>query len=238
MKKEPVDEDSLSPAALTKIPEYDGVPDILDYDLRVMFVGINPGLTSAARGHHFAGPTNHFWPCLSESGKSSHLDLYNASCADGVRYRVGLVSRKVTFQDDTNLARDYRLGMTNLTQRTSRKASDLTVAEQRAGIPALTAKLRQYRPRIACFVGKGMYEIFARDKCQKLGLQARRIPWDNQQGATRLFVMPSTSGIVSAYQKTDKIRQVMPRKLSKKEACLLSHSYQVLPGSGSSVGRD
>ncbi|ORZ00534.1 uracil-DNA glycosylase-like protein [Syncephalastrum racemosum] len=184
-QEEPVDEDRLSPATLSRIPNYDGVPDILDYDLRVMFVGINPGLTSAAQGHHFAGPTNHFWPCLSESG---------------------LVSRKVTFRDDMNLAKDYRLGMTNLTQRTSRKASDLTVAEQRAGIPTLTAKLRQYRPRIACFVGKGMYEIFARDKCQKLGLQARRIPWDNQQGATRLFVMPSTSGIVSAYQKEDKLK--------------------------------
>ena len=46
-----------------------GVPDNIDYDLKVLFVGINPGLVSAARGHHFAGPTNHFWPCLSESGK-------------------------------------------------------------------------------------------------------------------------------------------------------------------------
>jgi TDG/mug DNA glycosylase family protein len=45
------------------------VPDILDYDLRVLFVGINGGITSSKRGHHFAGPTNHFWPCLSASGK-------------------------------------------------------------------------------------------------------------------------------------------------------------------------
>lgn len=45
------------------------LPDYLDYDLRVLFIGINPGITSAARGHHFAGPTNHFWSCLSESGK-------------------------------------------------------------------------------------------------------------------------------------------------------------------------
>jgi mismatch-specific thymine-DNA glycosylase len=45
------------------------VPDQLDYDLRVLFVGINGGITSSKRGHHFAGPTNHFWPCLSASGK-------------------------------------------------------------------------------------------------------------------------------------------------------------------------
>lgn len=44
------------------------VPDMLDYDLRVLFVGINAGITSSKRGHHFASPTNHFWPCLSASG--------------------------------------------------------------------------------------------------------------------------------------------------------------------------
>lgn len=50
------------------------VPDILDYDLRVLFVGINGGLTSSKKGHHFAGATNHFWPCLSGSGQ---LSLHN-----------------------------------------------------------------------------------------------------------------------------------------------------------------
>ncbi|KAI8148759.1 uracil-DNA glycosylase-like protein, partial [Fennellomyces sp. T-0311] len=152
--------------------------------LKVLFVGINPGLVSAARGHHFAGPTNHFWPCLSASG---------------------LVDKVVTYNDDVNLPQRYRLGITNLTMRTSRKASDLTLAEQRAGIPALNAKFRQYRPRVACFVGKGIYEIYAGEKCKQMGVQGKRIPWDNQKGSTRLFVMPSTSGIVSAYQKPDKI---------------------------------
>lgn len=54
---------------LDNVPIDHAVPDNIDYDLRVLFVGINPGLASAAKGHHFAGPTNHFWPCLSESGK-------------------------------------------------------------------------------------------------------------------------------------------------------------------------
>ncbi|KAI9489505.1 uracil-DNA glycosylase-like protein [Zychaea mexicana] len=161
------------------------VPDNIDYDLKVLFVGINPGLISAAKGHHFAGPTNHFWPCLSASG---------------------LVDRKVTFVDDVNLPALYRVGITNLTMRSSRKASDLTMAEQRAGIPTLTAKFRRYRPRVACFVGKGIYEIYSGKKCKQMGLQAKRIPWDDQQGATQLFVMPSTSGLVSAYQKPDKIK--------------------------------
>ncbi|KAI8373041.1 uncharacterized protein BYT42DRAFT_578995 [Radiomyces spectabilis] len=95
--------------------------------------------------------------------------------------------------------------MTNLTNRASRRANDLTMEEQRKGIPTLTAKFRHYRPRVACFVGKGMYEIYNGGKCM-LGLQEKTVPWDNGQGVTRLFVMPSTSGIVSAYQKPDKLK--------------------------------
>lgn len=163
-----------------------GVQDILDYDLKVLFVGINPGLTSTAKGHHYAGPTNHFWPCLSVSG---------------------LVDRKVTFEEDQELPRRYRLGFTNLTARTTRKASELTLKEQRQGIPVLNHKCETLRPRVACFIGKGIYEIYAKQKCSHMGLQAHAtIPWLNGQGETVIFVMPSTSGIVSAYQKPDKIK--------------------------------
>lgn len=165
-----------------------GVQDILDYNLKALFVGINPGLTSTARGHHYAGPTNHFWPCLSVSG---------------------LVDRKVTFEEDKDLARLYRLGFTNLTARTTRKASELTLAEQREGTPVLNTKFETFRPRVACFVGKGIYEIYSKQKCKELGLQKQTIPWKTGDGETVIFVMPSTSGIVSAYQKPDKIKYVV-----------------------------
>lgn len=164
-----------------------GVPDLLDYDLKVLFVGINPGLTSAARGHHYAGPTNHFWPCLSESG---------------------LVDRKLIYSDDASLPSLYRLGFTNLTARTTRKASDLSLAEQKDGIPVLDTKIETLRPRVACFVGKGIYEIYSKKKCKVMGLQDQAIPWLVGEGKTVIFVMPSTSGIVSAYQKPDKIKCV------------------------------
>lgn len=165
-----------------------GVQDILDYNLKALFVGINPGLTSTARGHHYAGPTNHFWPCLSVSG---------------------LVDRKVTFEEDKDLARLYRLGFTNLTARTTRKASELTLAEQREGTPVLNTKFETFRPRVACFVGKGIYEIYSKQKCKELGLQKQTIPWKTGDGETVIFVMPSTSGIVSAYQKPAKIKYVV-----------------------------
>ncbi|ORX49913.1 DNA glycosylase [Hesseltinella vesiculosa] len=164
-----------------------GVPDYIDYDLRVMFVGINPGIASTAKGHHFAGPTNHFWPCLSESG---------------------LVSRPLTYEDDVTMAKEFGLGITNLTARTTRSASDLTRKEQRDNAPALTEKIRCYRPKVACFVGKGIYELYAGKKAKDvhLGLQSETVLWANGKGHTQLFVMPSTSGIVSAYQKPDKLR--------------------------------
>lgn len=163
------------------------VPDLLEYDLKVLFVGINPGLTSAARQHHYAGPTNHFWPSLSQSG---------------------LVDTKVTFLDDVTLPQRYQLGFTNLTARTTRRASDLTLAEQRAGIPILQEKIKKYRPRIACFVGKGIFEIYSGMKCNTMGIQSSEfdLPWDDHEGKTIVFVMPSTSGIVSAYSKADRVR--------------------------------
>ncbi|CAO3581399.1 unnamed protein product [Absidia cylindrospora] len=162
------------------------LPDCIDYDLRVLFVGMNPGITSALRGHHFAGPTNHFWPCLSESG---------------------LVDRQLTYKDDTILPSQYRLGITNLSARTTRKATELTLVEQRENTPQLREKIAKYRPQVACFVGKGIYEIFVgKTRGVMMGLQPDTIPWSNDEGATKLFVMPSTSGIVSAYQKPDKLK--------------------------------
>lgn len=159
------------------------VPDLLAEDLKVLFVGINPGLASAAKRHHYAGPTNHFWPCLSESG---------------------LVDHKVVYTDDVNLPAEYHLGFTNLTARASRRSTDLTLAEQREGIPILNTKIEKLRPRVACFIGKGIYEIYSNKKCKVMGLQDQVVSWPTGGGETVIFVMPSTSGIVTAYKKADK----------------------------------
>ncbi|KAI7872564.1 uracil-DNA glycosylase-like protein [Spinellus fusiger] len=159
-----------------------GCYDVLGKDLKVLFVGINPGLKSAERGHHYAGPTNHFWPCLSQSG---------------------LVDEPMTWRQDIELPDKHRLGFTNLTARPSRSASDLTLTEQRAGIPVLNEKIQKCRPKVVCFVGKGIYEIYKGGKCSSLGLQPDPIPLDH--GVCDVFVMPSTSGIVAAYSRQDKL---------------------------------
>ncbi|KAI9280454.1 uracil-DNA glycosylase-like protein [Sporodiniella umbellata] len=163
-----------------------GVPDYLDYDLKVLFVGINPGIASGSKGHHYASPTNRFWPSLSESG---------------------LVDQKLTFENDAELPKRYRLGLTNLSARTTKRMSDLSLAEQREGIPLLNDKIKEYRPRVACFIGKGIYEIYSNKKCSELGLQTDiTVPWLNGKGETVIFVIPSTSGLVSAYKKPDRVR--------------------------------
>jgi TDG/mug DNA glycosylase family protein len=84
------------------------LPDYLAPNLRLVFCGINPGVWSAARGHHYAGPGNHFWPCLSASG------ILPASAAP------------VTYKDDAALLQSG-VGFTNMIERTTRGQADLSV---------------------------------------------------------------------------------------------------------------
>ena len=148
-------------------------------------MGINPGLKSAAIAHHYAGPGNHFWPLLFESG---------------------LVSEPLTYADDARVL-EWNIGLTNIVDRPSRSASDLTSDELVAGAKTLRAKLLLYRPRVACFNGKRIYEVFAGHPCT-FGAQPERL------GETALFVMPSTSARTAAYQRADKLRYFRALKRS------------------------
>jgi TDG/mug DNA glycosylase family protein len=143
-----------------------------------VFVGINPGMKSAETGHHYAGPGNHFWPLLYESG---------------------LVSEPLTFEQDARVL-EWNIGLTNLVDRATPSLSDLAVQELREGVAALRRKLRRYRPRVVCFNGKRIYEVFAGHACA-FGLQP-----EHAEGAT-VYVMPSTSARTAAYQRADKLKQ-------------------------------
>ncbi|KAI1317189.1 hypothetical protein EDD11_008881 [Mortierella claussenii] len=131
------------------------VPDIIDYDLDVLFVGINPGVRSSERARHFAGPTNHFWPCLSDSGL----------LPPGVRLGP---------DDDQSLPAICNMGLTNLVDRPSRMGNELSEAECRAAAPTLTAKIKKYRPRFVCFVSKQAWEMYSG---VGLGLQTAWVSW-------------------------------------------------------------
>ena len=150
--------------------------DILRPGLEIVFVGINPGRHSAAAGHHYAGPGNHFWPLLFESG---------------------LVGERLTYEDEVRVL-EWGIGLTNMVARPSAGIADLTVEELLEGARALRRRLLRHRPGIVCFNGKRIYEIFSGHPCQ-LGPQEERI------GTSQVFVMPSTSPRGASYSRKQKL---------------------------------
>src|SRR5262245_66564427 len=107
------------------------VPDVIAYKLRVLFCGINPSLYSAAVGHHFARPGNRFWPTLHAAGFTDRL--YSP------------------FEDRELPARGY--GISNVVDRATAAADELTDAELVAGASKLARKVRRWRPACVAFLG-------------------------------------------------------------------------------------
>ena len=144
------------------------LPDILSDGLAILIVGINPGVWSSARGHHYAGPGNHFWPCLNASG------LLPA----GVR---------LSYENDVDCV-NYGIGFTNMVSRTTRGMADLSKKEIKEGESHVRAVVANYKPTVVCFNGKGIYEIFSGKKRCEYGVQQ-----DTCIHGAQVFVMPSTS---------------------------------------------
>ncbi|MEU5312792.1 G/U mismatch-specific DNA glycosylase [Streptomyces sp. NPDC021562] len=135
--------------------------------LQVLFCGINPGLMTAATGHHFARPGNRFWPVLHRSGFTPRL-LKPAEQGE-------LLS--------------YGLGITNVVARATARADELTAEEYVAGGQLLTAKVTRTRPRWLAVVGVTAYRAAFADRGARVGPQERTI------GDTRVWVLPNPSGL-------------------------------------------
>ncbi|MFI1017759.1 G/U mismatch-specific DNA glycosylase [Streptomyces sp. NPDC020965] len=135
--------------------------------LAVLFCGINPGLMSAATGHHFARPGNRFWPVLELSG---------------------FTPRQLQPSEQRELL-TYGLGITNVVARATARADELTDDEFRAGGRLLTAKVERLRPRWLAVVGITAYRTAFGDRTARIGPQERVI------GATRLWALPNPSGL-------------------------------------------
>jgi TDG/mug DNA glycosylase family protein len=138
--------------------------------LRVIFVGFNPSITSHERGLNYAGRNNRFYRILYESG---------------------LTARLYTPEESPHLLEDYGYGFTNLVARPTKRADELTAEEYREGARILREKLKQYRPRVACYVGKGVYERYSGRRKVQWGFQAEPV----LEGVMD-FVGPSSSGLV------------------------------------------
>jgi TDG/mug DNA glycosylase family protein len=155
-----------------------GIRDVIAPGLRVLFVGINPGLYTAWSGHHFARPGNRFWPALHGAGFSDRL-LHPS------RQR--------------ELLKDG-YGITNLVNRATATAEEVAPAEFAAGRARLAAKVRRYRPKIVAFLGVGAYRHAFTLKSAALGRQGEKF-----EGA-EVWVLPNPSGLNANYQLPDLVK--------------------------------
>lgn len=154
------------------------VPDVIATNLKVLFCGINPGLYTAAVGHHFARPGNRFWPAL---------------------YKSGFTDRLVSPFEECDLLKTG-LGITNVVARATASASELTKEDFVKGGGALSAKIKKYQPRIVAILGVGAYrQAFAKPKAQ-VGEQPERMH------DARIWVLPNPSGLNANYQLPQLVR--------------------------------
>lgn len=148
------------------------IPDVIAPSLDVLFCGINPGLYSGATGNHFARPGNRFWPAL-------HLS--------------GFTPRQLHPSEKEALL-ELGLGITNVVDRTTARADELTDEEIVAGGRALRRKVKKYRPRYLAVLGLGAYRIAFGVKDATVGPQPETI------GETKLWLLPNPSGLNAHYQ--------------------------------------
>ena len=154
------------------------VPDVIARGLKVLFCGINPGLYSAAVGHHFARPGNRFWPAL---------------------YAAGFTDRLLSpFEERDLLKAGY--GITNIVERATAAAAQLTTEELVAGSRRLGTKVRRYRPRFLAVLGASAYRIAFNRPEARLGRQPETI------GDTVIWVLPNPSGLNAHYRPQDRAR--------------------------------
>jgi TDG/mug DNA glycosylase family protein len=148
------------------------IPDVLRGHLRFLFVGINPGLYSGATGHHFARPGNRFWPTL---------------------HSAGFTARQFA-PDDEEALLALGIGITNLVNRTTAKASQVTDDELRAGAIRLRATVASYQPEAVAVLGVSAYRIAFDEPTATVGHVGKRLV-----GAD-LWVLPNPSGLNAHYQ--------------------------------------
>jgi TDG/mug DNA glycosylase family protein len=151
------------------------IPDVLPAEgdaFHVLFVGINPGLYSAATGWHFARPGNRFWPALHQSG---------------------FTPRQLKPSEQAELTK-YGLGITNIAPRATAQAAELTPAELKEGAARLLTLVNARRPGYVAILGVTAYRTaFARPKAT-IG------PQPDPLGAARLWILPNPSGLNASWQ--------------------------------------
>ena len=142
--------------------------DRIEPGVRVLFVGINPGIRSAMTGHHFAGLSNRFWKLLFESR---------------------LVPEAIGYEDDVRLP-EWGYGITNIVPRATPGIDTLEREEYGAGRVRLRRKILRYRPAVVAAIGVTVFRAMFPERrgAVTLGMQPERI------GNSTIFVVPNPSG--------------------------------------------
>jgi double-stranded uracil-DNA glycosylase len=164
------------------------VPDLIGPEVKLLFVGINPGLWTAATRTHFAHPGNRFYPALLEAG------IIDSPIDRG----IGMTD------DDRRALIDRGIGITNVVRRATAKASDLTAEELRDGGEQLRAFVRVHRPSVVAIAGITAYRsAFSRPRAT-MGEQPEGLE------RSRLFVVPNPSGL-NAHETTASLAEAYRR---------------------------
>jgi double-stranded uracil-DNA glycosylase len=152
--------------------------DVIAPDLTVLFCGINPGLYSAAVGHHFARPGNRFWPTLRSAG----------------------FTKRTLDPSEDHFLLTLGCGLTNIVARPSAQANEVTAAELVAGRRRLKRKVRRFTPRWVAILGITAYRVaFVRP-------HATFGPQPEPFGGAGLWVLPNPSGLNASHQPADLAR--------------------------------
>jgi double-stranded uracil-DNA glycosylase len=154
------------------------VPDLVGPQLRILLVGINPGLYSGATGHHFAKPGNRFWPAL---------------------HGCGLTPRLLRPSEERELL-GFGIGITKFIHRATATAAELSTEELRAGGARVRLLVRRLKPRSVAFLGVGAYG-------QAYGVRKVEVgPAPGRFEGAALWVLPNPSGLNANYQLPDFVR--------------------------------
>ena len=149
--------------------------DLIDYNLKVLFCGINPGIWSGATGFHFAKPGNRFWKTLHLAG----------------------FSNRVLHPSEEHELLENGYGITSFCKRTTARADELTTEEFIEGGKLLVKKLKKYKPRMLAVLGITAFRLAFEQPKAKLGLQEEKI------AGVEVWVLPNPSGLNAHYQLND-----------------------------------
>jgi TDG/mug DNA glycosylase family protein len=166
----------------------DTLPDLLSDALDVVFIGINPSIFSAARGHYFARRSNRFWPCFSRS-----------TLSEAARSALGVGTLE---PEHDRVLPAHGFGFTDLVKRPTARAGELQQDEMSRGVAQLVCKLERHKPRIACFHGMTGYR-HVHQALVSGGTQPVLGPQPLHIGSTLCFVVPNPSGANAHFTPAD-----------------------------------